>query len=114
MPRLRIGIGRPADVSQVGEYVLKDFTVEERWVIDHQMDDCLSAMLWHMAQRHGVTLALSPVAGGISTVTIDTSHAATAQPPAAAAHAEIAASKRTTPKVRRILPPRERQNSERG
>ena len=59
MPRLRMGIGRPADVSQVPDFVLKRFTAEEQLVIDKRIDDCLVTLFRHIAHRHGVSLELS-------------------------------------------------------
>ena len=42
MPRLMIGIGRPADKADVIDYVLEDFTPDQLSLVDSIMDEALA------------------------------------------------------------------------
>lgn len=53
MPRIRIGIDRPASRSQVAEYVLTDFPDEEQEVIDKAVNQSLEKIADHLGKRTG-------------------------------------------------------------
>ena len=53
MPRIRIGIDRPASRSQVAEYVLTDFPEEEQEVIDKAVNQSLEKIANHLGKRTG-------------------------------------------------------------
>ena len=53
MPRIRIGIDRPASRSQVAEYVLTDFPDEEQELIDKAVNQSLEKIADHLGKRTG-------------------------------------------------------------
>ena len=53
MPRIRIGIDRPASRSQVAEYVLTNFPKEEQQVIDKAVNESLEKIADHIGKRTG-------------------------------------------------------------
>lgn len=48
MPRLMIGIGRPADKADVVDYVLEEFTPDQLILVDSIMTEALRAMMSHL------------------------------------------------------------------
>ncbi len=51
MPRLLIGIGRPADKADVGDYVLDEFTADQASLVDSIMSDALRTMMAHISKN---------------------------------------------------------------
>jgi PTH1 family peptidyl-tRNA hydrolase len=58
-PRLRVGIGRPADSSDVIDYVLSSFSPEEQKRLDGVLDGAVDAI--EDAQRNGIRAAMNRV-----------------------------------------------------
>lgn len=46
-----IGIGRPADKSDVADYVLEDFTTDQETLVDSIMSEALKKIMSHMDTR---------------------------------------------------------------
>ena len=53
MPRIKIGIDRPASRDQVGEYVLENFPVEEQKVINKAITQSIVKIFDHLGKRTG-------------------------------------------------------------
>ena len=53
MPRIKIGIDRPASRGQVAEYVLSNFPREEQEIIDRAVNQSLEKIADHLAKRTG-------------------------------------------------------------
>ena len=51
MPRLMIGIGRPADKADVVDYVLEEFTPDQLNLVDSIMSEALRTMMSHMEKK---------------------------------------------------------------
>ncbi len=51
MPRLLIGIGRPSNKSDVADYVLEDFTVEQKASVQAILSDSLDTILRHAEKK---------------------------------------------------------------
>ena len=51
MPRLMIGIGRPADKADVVDYVLEEFTPDQLSLVDSIMSEALRTMMSHMEKK---------------------------------------------------------------
>lgn len=53
MPRIKIGIDRPASRGQVAEYVLSNFPREEQEIIDRAVNQSIEKIADHLAKRTG-------------------------------------------------------------
>lgn len=62
MPRLRVGIGRPAERSLVERYVLGRFTPEEKKIVDSVVVKSVDLLLTHLSQQ-GPQSPSSPAGG---------------------------------------------------
>ena len=51
MPRLMIGIGRPADKADVVDYVLEEFTPDQLSLVESIMSEALRTMMSHMEKK---------------------------------------------------------------
>ena len=56
MPRLWLGVDRPADRAQVADYVLSKFESEERKVIYSLVNTCIMKLATHIEKDSGVNL----------------------------------------------------------
>lgn len=56
-PRVRLGVGRPADKSEVIHFVLSPFSGNEREAVEHMIDRAAEAV--HFALEHSFSLAMN-------------------------------------------------------
>ncbi len=78
MPRLLIGIGRPSNKADVVDYVLEDFTEEQKASVQGILKDALDTILRHaekkaddLVQERTKTESSSPQNGSTSANTED-------------------------------------------